>query len=173
MVQATQVLIPLMCLSTYYVPDAEEQVVSKRIRCVYCLKGRQILDQFLTACMNGHTHGTEVLARSAQGAVICIVLSEKVWQRAETYQMERATEITHRVRKGKAVVRCHCRNQWTGIEGTLFSGCPLKATQYNSVPCSRVLSTPKDLRSVLSRLLETVPSFHLQETQKAILHAVV
>ena len=159
MVQAAQVLIPLMCLITYYVPDAEEQVVSKRIRYVYCLKGGQILD--LMAYMNGHTHGTEVLARSAQGAVICIVLSEKAWQRAETYQMERATKITHRVRKGKTVVRCHCRNQWTGIEDTLFSGCPLKATRYNSVPCSRVLSTPKDLRSVLSRLLETVPSFHL------------
>lgn len=77
MVQAAQVLIPLMCLSTYYVPDAEQQVVSQRIHYVYCLKGKQILDQFLMVYMNGHTHGTEVLARSAQGAVTCIVLSEK------------------------------------------------------------------------------------------------
>lgn len=161
MVQGAQVLIPLMCLSTYYVPDAEEQVVSKRIRYVYCLKGRQILGQFLMGYMNGHTHGTAVLARSAQGTVTCIVLLEKAWQRAETHQMERATKITHRVRKRKAVVRCHCRNQWTGAEGTLFSGCPLKATRYNSIPCSPVLLTPKDLRSVLSCLLETVPSFHL------------
>ena len=67
MVQAAQVVIPIMCLSTYYVPDAEQQVVSKRIHSVSCLKGRQILDQFLTLYMNGHIHGTEVLARSCTG----------------------------------------------------------------------------------------------------------
>ena len=67
MVQAAQVFILLMCLSTYYVPDAEEQVVSKRVHSVSCLKGRQILDHVLMAYMNGHTHGTEVLARSRTG----------------------------------------------------------------------------------------------------------
>ena len=73
MVQAAPVFIPLMCLSTYYVPDAEGQVVSKRVHSVSCLKGRQRLDHFLMDTLTV----PKCWRDPAEGTAAWTVLSEK------------------------------------------------------------------------------------------------
>lgn len=58
-------------LSTYYVPNSEDQVVSKIIHLVFYLRGRQMLNQFIIAYINRHMcTSTRCVARSVKGGLL-------------------------------------------------------------------------------------------------------